>query len=190
MNSVGCDIAFINCKNITNLIIKDNITAIGPNAFLNCSNIEVITLPNSLERVGSNVFNGCSNLVRVESNIQNPISIPSNLFTNANSNEKILYVPQNSLKFYEKSNGWKNGFTYSMEGSMNDVVFKYKDDHGTYVCDMTFASATYSSDAGTQYTIKIVGEMQGSDKFYVDLVEQQFPEGSRFQPEFLSNPAS
>lgn len=139
--------AFLNCSKITYIEVPEKVTAIGPNAFEKCSGLEEIKLPASLTMIGKDAFSGCSKLVRVESKIPTLFTIDDKLFSNANSNEKILYHKNSSFGSDDEFKGWKNGFTYILKGDKEEIPYTYVDDHGEFVCDMTFTSANESNDA-------------------------------------------
>ena len=58
--------AFYNCRNLTSIVLHDDITSIGSYAFYNCVNITSINLSSSLTTIGYNAFEGCTKLERVE----------------------------------------------------------------------------------------------------------------------------
>ena len=59
------DEAFYVCRNITTVIIPNDIVSIGASAFYYCDNLDSIILPNSLESIGRGAFRNCSNLKTV-----------------------------------------------------------------------------------------------------------------------------
>ena len=60
-----------NGKEVTNFVISEGITFIGPSTFRNCKNITSLTLPNSIKYIGDGAFAGCSKLTS--------LTIPSNV---------------------------------------------------------------------------------------------------------------
>ncbi len=54
--------AFYECAQLTNVIIPNNVTAIGEKAFYECSGIAEITVPDSVITVGDRAFYSCDNL--------------------------------------------------------------------------------------------------------------------------------
>lgn len=54
--------AFSNCKNITKVILPNNIKSIGYRAFECCSNLISINIPDSVESFGPEIFDGCYKL--------------------------------------------------------------------------------------------------------------------------------
>ncbi len=57
--------AFKNYRNITSVIIYDNIVSIGPSAFEDCYNLTSITIPNSVTSIDFSAFKGCINLTSI-----------------------------------------------------------------------------------------------------------------------------
>lgn len=51
--------AFINCTNLTSIILPAGITSIGNYAFEGCINLTNITIPNSVTSIGNNAFMDC-----------------------------------------------------------------------------------------------------------------------------------
>ena len=54
--------AFMNCKNITSIIISESVATIAPSAFMNCSSLTSIVIPNTVTYIGAGAFNGCASL--------------------------------------------------------------------------------------------------------------------------------
>ena len=58
--SIGRE-AFVNCKELTSVIIPNSVTSIGQNAFRDCNGFTgSLTIPNSVTIIGSYAFKGCS----------------------------------------------------------------------------------------------------------------------------------
>lgn len=51
--------AFICCSGLTSLTIGNNVTEIGRNAFAGCSSLKSVTIPNSVASIGVCAFDGC-----------------------------------------------------------------------------------------------------------------------------------
>jgi predicted ribosomally synthesized peptide with SipW-like signal peptide len=63
--------AFMNCKEVVEIVVPDGIEVIGKNAFRNCSNLERVILPDSVITIGSYAFSNCTSLQELE--------LPSNI---------------------------------------------------------------------------------------------------------------
>lgn len=57
--------AFLGCTNLTSITLSDNLASIGSHAFNSCTNLTSITLPNSVESIGNFAFSGCSRLTSI-----------------------------------------------------------------------------------------------------------------------------
>ena len=60
-NSIG-DMAFYDCRFLTNISIPNTVTSIGNNAFEFCSSLVGIDIPDSVTSVGEDAFRECDNL--------------------------------------------------------------------------------------------------------------------------------
>lgn len=56
---------FYNCKNLTSIILPDEITAIDSYAFYNCNNLTNITIPENVTSIGDWAFSYCTGLDNV-----------------------------------------------------------------------------------------------------------------------------
>ena len=59
------DFAFLDCANVTNLIIPDSVARIGYEAFEYCSGLTNVTLGSGIASIGRNAFFGCGNIGHV-----------------------------------------------------------------------------------------------------------------------------
>ena len=67
------DLAFGDCKSLTNINIPNSVTTIGEGAFGYCKSLTNINIPNSVTTIGEGVFCGCDSLTS--------ITIPSSVVT-------------------------------------------------------------------------------------------------------------
>lgn len=56
--------AFLDMTQLKNVVIPENVVAIGEGAFAGCSNLDAITLP-AVESIGNGAFDGCSSLTSI-----------------------------------------------------------------------------------------------------------------------------
>ena len=56
------DRAFINCKNLTGIVIPNSVTTIGEQAFYGCEKLTSIVIPDSVATIGEQAFYGCKKL--------------------------------------------------------------------------------------------------------------------------------
>lgn len=65
-NSItSIDGAFYDCRNLTNVVIANGLTAIGDYAFYGCYNLMSVTLPNSVLSIGDYAFYNCEDLTAI-----------------------------------------------------------------------------------------------------------------------------
>ncbi len=98
--------AFANCVNLKNVTISPTVTSIGNYAFYSCSGLKTIIIPEGVTTIGGEAFNGCSNLTSVTVEMETPLTITENTFTNrANA---TLYVPAGCKTAYEAAQYWQD----------------------------------------------------------------------------------
>lgn len=54
--------AFMNCVNLSNIVLPESVLTIGDDAFRGCTGIEVMRISKNVETLGKNCFYGCGNL--------------------------------------------------------------------------------------------------------------------------------
>jgi len=104
VTSIG-NAAFSGCSGLTSVTIGNSVKSIGFNAFEDCSGLTSVTIPNSVTSICDDAFKGCSNLTSVTVDINTPLTITANTFTNrANA---TLIVPAGCKSAYEAADYWK-----------------------------------------------------------------------------------
>ncbi len=105
VTSIG-DLAFAECSGLTSLTIPNSVTSIEYCAFQNCFGLTSLTIPNSVTSIGDWAFWGCSGLTSVYVDIETPLEIGSDTFSDrANA---TLYVPAGCKTAYEEADYWKD----------------------------------------------------------------------------------
>lgn len=85
--------AFINCTELTHVIIPETVTEIGQNAFYGCTNLEEIRLPKSVKKIGLDAFAFCTNLSHIEVDDDNVV------FDSRDNCNAIICKKTNTLLF-------------------------------------------------------------------------------------------
>ena len=100
--------AFSYNKNLTSIIISDNVTDIGYFAFYECSKLTKITLGTSTASIGSGAFLECPSLSIINSLNQNP---PTGMDGSGLTDEQFktiqINIPTGSLENYKNNFDWK-----------------------------------------------------------------------------------
>ena len=91
----------VGCKNT---IIPTDVTAIADGAFCECSGLVSITIPEGVTTIGKNAFYYCNKLNIINSMIEEPFPINSNVFSTYST--ATLYVPVGTKSKYEITDGW------------------------------------------------------------------------------------
>ena len=98
--------AFYGCSGLTCVTIPNSVTTIGDYTFYGCSGLTSVTIPNSMTSIGFSAFAGCYALISVTSEIERPINISPNVFSNQGN--ATLYVCKGSKQLYQNSYGWNH----------------------------------------------------------------------------------
>ena len=97
LNSLGiqCErCIYINGKEVTKLVIPNNVTSIANSAFRNCSSLTSISIGDSIASIGSYAFSGCSRLTEVV--IPNSVtSIDLMAFSGCSSLTSVIWNAKN-----------------------------------------------------------------------------------------------
>lgn len=66
-DSVTCIVnaAFYGCSSLTEIVIPNSVTSIGASAFSHCSSLKNIVIPNSVTQIGYNAFGFCTSLTNI-----------------------------------------------------------------------------------------------------------------------------
>ena len=101
-----CSYAFDGCSALTSVTIPNSVTIFGQAAFRKCSDLTSVTIPESVTSIGKFAFQDCSNLTTVTVEMETPLAIDSETFTNrANA---TLYVPAGCKAAYEAAAYWQD----------------------------------------------------------------------------------
>ena len=110
--------AFSGCVKVSDVIMPKSLTTIGEQAFNGCTAITTVSIPENVTTIGDGAFAGCNSLTTVNCEVENPVSIIEETFSNrANA---ILYVPATSLSDYVSYPVWQDFLEIR---PINDKVF-------------------------------------------------------------------
>ena len=111
---------YLNNKEVTNLVIPDDITAIPDDiteikdyAFCGCESLTSVTIGNSITSIGEYAFYNCIGLTEVYCYATTPPNLNNYVFSNTRSDKK-LYVPERRGSVY-KASVWGNKFSNIIE---------------------------------------------------------------------------
>ena len=134
--------AFFACTNLKALILPPDITYI-PYDLATFSGITEVVIPNKVTSIESSAFSVCNRLTLVKVEIEEPLAIDENTFSNrANA---TLYVPKGCVDVYSKANYWKEFKEIKeIDGGDDDAELKDGD---------TFTAKTVE---GVEMTFKVI----------------------------------
>ena len=99
---------YLNDKEVTDLIIPEEVTSIGSGAFRNNNYLTSVTIGSKVKSIGSSAFGGCNNLMDVYCYAENVPEITDNPFNDTNIENITLHVPAASISAYQAVEPWKN----------------------------------------------------------------------------------
>ena len=162
---------FINGKEITNLIIPNNVTSIGANTFFLWKSLTSVTIPNSVTNIGNAAFWGCSGLTsitipnsvtsigaqafadfdlpKIYSKIEDPFDINTNTFTDNTFYNETLYIPVGTLKKYKSKEGWKKFVYFEETTKCERPTITFKNGKLTFSCATEGVSYQYNITASS-----------------------------------------
>ena len=135
------------------LVIGNNVTAIGENAFAGISTLKKVTIGESVKTIQNNAFYNCVNLETIFNYRPTPTNAYSTAFDGVDKFECILYVLPNSIDMYKNASVWRDFYyTYAIGAeeatvTTNDVKVEPQDNAAT----LTWPT----SNAAFSYTIEI-----------------------------------
>ncbi|GHT72892.1 hypothetical protein AGMMS50262_02920 [Bacteroidia bacterium] len=103
-----------------NLVIPDEVTAIGNFTFYSNQNITSVIIPNSVTSIGYFAFYNCSNLQNITVEWPTPLDIPANVFNEVNKSACTLIVPFGTKALYEAADVWKDFGTIEEANQASD----------------------------------------------------------------------
>ena len=135
------------------LVIGNNVTAIGENAFAGIGTLKKVTIGESVKTIHNNAFYNCVNLETIFNYRPTPTNAYSTAFDGVDKFECILYVLPNSIDMYKNASVWRDFYyTYAIGAeeatvTTNDVKVEPQDNAAT----LTWPT----SNNAVSYTIEI-----------------------------------
>ena len=90
------------------LVIGNNVTAIGENAFAGISSLKKVSIGESVKTIGEQAFYNCVNLETIFNYRPTPTNTYSNAFDGVDKFECVLYVLPSSIDMYENAAVWRD----------------------------------------------------------------------------------
>jgi hypothetical protein len=88
-------------KNITKVVVKNNVSTIGESAFANCKKLTSVKLGTGVFEIGGSAFKNCKKLAAITINSEILESVGEDTFRGIKSTAKIK-VPGDQLEFYKE----------------------------------------------------------------------------------------
>ena len=135
------------------LVIGNNVTAIGENAFAGISTLKKVTIGESVKTIYDKAFYNCVNLETIFNYRPTPTNAYSTAFDGVDKFECKLYVLPNSIDMYKNASVWRDFYyTYAIGAeeatvTTNDVTIEPQDNAAT----LTWPT----SNEAFSYTIEI-----------------------------------
>lgn len=124
---------FVDCSNLTSVIIPDSVTRIGMDTFLRCTKLTSITIPNCIEGIGIFAFSGCTSLKSITINATN---VGQGAFSNCNALTDITVL--------NISNVYKSAFPRTAKNIyITDLSAWCNINYNDYTSTLTFGQQSY-----------------------------------------------
>ncbi|MBQ9296654.1 MAG: leucine-rich repeat protein [Paludibacteraceae bacterium] len=132
------------------LVIGNNVTAIGENAFANISTLKKVTIGEAVKTIYNNAFYNCVNLETIFNYRPTPTNAYSTAFDGVDKFACSLYVLPSSIDMYKNASVWRDFYyTYAIgaeEATLltNDVKVEPQDNAATVTWPTSENAATYT----------------------------------------------
>ena len=116
---------YLNGKEITDLVVSEDVTSINPHVFSGCEGLTSVTIPESVTSIGDGAFEGCSGLKDVYCLAEEVPETVDNAFNGSNAENAILHVPACALEAYRTTAPWNSFGTidaFTDEDAIGDVM--------------------------------------------------------------------
>ena len=132
------------------LVIGNNVTAIGENAFAGISTLKKVSIGESVKTIHNNAFYNCVNLETIFNYRPTPTNAYSTAFDGVDKFECKLYVLPNSIDMYKNASVWRDFYyTYAIGAeettvTTNDVKVEPQDNAATVTWPTSENAASYT----------------------------------------------
>ena len=185
--------AFSSSKNMTNLIIPENVETISAKAFKGCTALETLTLPSTLKEIGEEAFADSKSLTNIYSDVvaADLFEINTNVFSSTIT--PTIYIPlgDDNLEAYQTTAGWdrfKNNYVTGeklngIDDNYPTMVFEYLTGKGTATLIKVTPTGSNTKQitipseitiGGTKYSVTAVGDnafKDNTDKAKIEKLE-------------------
>ncbi|MBR7112067.1 MAG: InlB B-repeat-containing protein [Clostridia bacterium] len=72
---------FYDCLLAETINLGESVTSIGSSAFCGCKSLIAFTIPETVETIGFNAFNGCISIIKINSEVEGELNVPTNAKT-------------------------------------------------------------------------------------------------------------
>ncbi len=132
------------------LVIGNNVTAIGEYAFAGISTLKKVTIGESVKTIYDRAFYNCVNLETIFNYRPTPTNAYSTAFDGVDKFECILYVLPNSIDMYKNASVWRDFYyTYAIGAeeatvTTNEVTVEPQDNAATLTWPTSNEAASYT----------------------------------------------
>lgn len=150
ITSIG-ESAFAYCSSLTSIDIPSSVISIGEVAFGHCSSLTTIDIPSSVTSIGVEAFSECSGLTSITCRAVNAPELGDDVFGGVDKSIP-LYVPSESIEAYQAASGWSD-FTnikaIPSGGGEVQIAMAVAANQWTFICLPPLGDRQYTQDMFT-----------------------------------------
>ena len=135
---------------MTELVIGNNVTAIGKQAFAGIETLTKVSIGESVKTIGEQAFYDCVNLEKIYNYRPTPTNAYSTAFDGVDKFECVLYVLANSLELYQNASVWRDFYHKVAMGATettttsNNVTIEPTDNTAVVTWPVSNGASTYT----------------------------------------------
>ena len=138
---------------MTELVIGNNVTAVGAGAFAGISTLTKVTIGESVKTLGEQAFYNCTNLATIYNYRPTPTNAYSTAFDGVDKFECTLYVLSSSIDMYKAAAVWRDFYyTYPIGAEEKPII---NNEVTVEPSDNTVTLTWPTDDNAASYTIQI-----------------------------------